>query len=83
MTRAQLALMIHRAYEQQSNQPYIAKGDVPFVDVASYNAETKRAITMLYELGIVTGDGEFSPEAVTTRGQAAKIFTNLSQLLIQ
>lgn len=82
--RAQLALMIHRAYEQQSNQPYIAKGNVPFVDVASYNAETKRAITMLYELGIVTGDGgKFSPEAVTTRGQAAKIFTNLSQLLIQ
>lgn len=84
VTRAQLALMIHRAYEQQSNQPYIAKGDVPFVDVASYNAETKRAITMLYELGIVTGDeGKFLPEAVTTRGQAAKIFTNLSQLLIQ
>ena len=84
VTRAQLALKIHRAYEQQSNQPYIAKGNVPFVDVASYNAETKRAITMLYELGIVTGDGgKFSPEAVTTRGQAAKIFTNLSQLLIQ
>ncbi|MGK4118697.1 S-layer homology domain-containing protein [Lysinibacillus capsici] len=84
VTRAQLALMIHRAHEQQSNQPYIAKGNVPFVDVASYNAETKRAITMLYELGIVTGDGgKFSPEAVTTRGQAAKIFTNLSQLLIQ
>lgn len=84
VTRAQLALMIHRAYEQQFNQPYIAKGDVPFADVASYNAETKRAITMLYELGIVTGDGEkFLPEAVTTRGQAAKIFTNLSQHLIQ
>ncbi|EKU40949.1 S-layer protein [Lysinibacillus fusiformis ZB2] len=84
VTRAQLALMIHRAYEQQSNQPYIAKGNVPFRDVASYNAETKRAITMLYELEIVTGDGgKFSPEAVTTRGQAAKIFTNLSQLLIQ
>ncbi|MEK5488527.1 S-layer homology domain-containing protein [Lysinibacillus sp. FSL M8-0355] len=84
VTRAQLALMISRAYEQQFNQPYSAKGDVPFTDVTSYNAETKRAITMLYELGIVTGnEGEFSPEAVTTRGQAAKIFTNLSQIFIK
>lgn len=84
VTRAQLAVMIHRAYKQQFNQPYIAKGDVPFADVASYNAETKHAITMLYELGIVTGNGgKFAPEAVTTRGQAAKIFTNLSQLYIQ
>ncbi|WP_249661744.1 S-layer homology domain-containing protein, partial [Lysinibacillus fusiformis] len=84
VTRAQLALMISRAYEQQFNQPYSAKGDVPFTDVTSYNAETKRAITMLYELVIVTGnEGEFSPEAVTTRGQAAKIFTNLSQIFIK
>ncbi|WP_155593704.1 S-layer homology domain-containing protein [Lysinibacillus cavernae] len=82
VTRAQLALMINRAYEQQFNQPYIAKGELPFSDVASYNVETKRAVTMLYELGIVTGDeGSFSPEAITKRGQAAKIFTNFSDLL--
>lgn len=84
VTRAQLALMIQRAYEQQINQPYVAKGELPFSDVASFNAETKRAVSMLYELGIVTGDeGKFLPESATTRGQAAKIFTNLSHILIK
>lgn len=84
VTRAQLALMIQRAYEQQFNQPYLAKAELPFSDVASYNAETKRAVSMLYELGIVTGNqGKYSPESATTRGQAAKIFTNLSHVLIK
>jgi len=81
VTRAELAVMIQRTYEQQFKQPYIVQGGLPFTDVASYNVETKQAITMLYELGIVTGDGgKYSPAASTTRGQAAKIMVNLNQL---
>jgi len=82
VTRAQLALMINRAYEHQLKHPYAVKGKAPFSDIASYNEETKRAITMLYEQGVVIGsEGEFSPEAPTKRSHAAKIFANFSSLL--
>ncbi|MFF2179271.1 S-layer homology domain-containing protein [Lysinibacillus sp. NPDC058147] len=82
VTRAQLALMINRAYELQQKQPYAVKGNAPFSDIASYNEETRHAITMLYELDIVRGnEGEFSPEAPTKRSHAAKIFENFNSLL--
>ncbi|QPQ29109.1 S-layer homology domain-containing protein [Lysinibacillus sp. JNUCC 51] len=82
ITRAQLALMFNRAYEYQQKQPYVVKGKAPFSDIASYDEETKHAITMLYEQGIIIGsEGGFSPEAPTKRGHAAKIFINFNSLL--
>lgn len=82
VTRAQLALMISRAYEQQTKQAYVAKDDMPFTDIAAYNEETKRAISMLYEFGIVTGsNGEFLPAAPTKRSHAAKILVNFAEQL--
>ncbi|MEK5233564.1 S-layer homology domain-containing protein [Lysinibacillus sp. FSL K6-0232] len=85
VTRAQLALMLYRAYEQQFNQPSVVTGNqLPFTDIASYDVETQQAITMLYELGIVVGDGkQYLPKAPTKRSEAAKIFVNLSQLTTQ
>ncbi|WP_341300612.1 S-layer homology domain-containing protein [Lysinibacillus sp. FSL H8-0500] len=85
VTRAQLALMLYRAYEQQVNQPSVATGsELPFTDIASYDVETQQAIKMLYELGIVTGDGKkYLPAAPTKRGEAAKILVNINQLIIQ
>ncbi|MFJ7669576.1 S-layer homology domain-containing protein [Lysinibacillus sp. NPDC097195] len=82
ITRAQLALMLKRAYEKQHNEAYVVKNKTPFIDIASYNDETQKAITMLYELGIVTGsEGKFSPEAATKRSHAAKIFVSFSERL--
>ena len=82
VTRAQLALMINRAYEQKMQQAYVVKGEVPFTDIATYNDETKRAIAMLYEFGIVTGsDGKFSPADSTKRSHAAKMLVNFTELL--
>ncbi|MGE8006753.1 S-layer homology domain-containing protein [Lysinibacillus sp. NPDC093216] len=82
VTRAQLALMINRAYEHQQKQPYAVKGKAPFSDIASYNEETKHAITMLYEQGIIIGsEGKYLPEAPTKRSHAAKIFINFKNLL--
>lgn len=82
ITRAQLALMMNRAYEKQFNQTYVVKDQTPFTDITSYNEETKNAITMLYELGIVAGsEGRFSPEASTKRSHAAKILVNFSERL--
>ncbi|MFJ7738532.1 S-layer homology domain-containing protein [Lysinibacillus sp. NPDC097287] len=82
VTRAQLALMINRAYELKTQQEYVVKGEVPFTDIATYNEETKRAIAMLYEFGIVTGsEGKFVPADSTKRSHAAKILVNFSELL--
>jgi len=82
VTRAQLAVMINRAYEYQQKQPYAVKGKAPFSDIASYDAETKHAITMLYEQGIIIGsEGKYSPGAMTKRSHAAKIFVNFNSLL--
>ncbi|KOS67150.1 N-acetylmuramoyl-L-alanine amidase [Lysinibacillus contaminans] len=82
VTRAQLALMINRAYDLQTKQAYVVKGEVPFTDIASYNDETKRAIAMLYEFGIVTGsNGKFSPADSTKRSHAAKILVSFGELL--
>ncbi|WP_107925542.1 S-layer homology domain-containing protein [Lysinibacillus parviboronicapiens] len=82
VSRAQLALMISRAYEQQLKQAYVPKNDVPFTDIATYNVETQRAIAMLYEFGMVTGsNGEFLPATSTKRSHAAKILVNFSKLL--
>lgn len=82
VTRAHLAVMLNRAYEYQQKQPYVAKGKAPFSDIASYDEETKHAITMLYEQGIIIGsEGGFAPEAPTKRGHAAKIFINFNSLL--
>lgn len=82
VTRAQLALMISRAYELQMQQAYVVKGEVPFTDIAAYNDETKRAIAMLYEFGIVTGsDGKFSPADSTKRSHTAKILVNFTKLM--
>ena len=82
VTRAQLALMLNRAYELKTQESYVVKGDVPFTDIATYNEETKRAIAMLYEFGIVIGsNGEFSPIDWTKRSHAAKILVSFSELL--
>ncbi|QUG40575.1 S8 family serine peptidase [Psychrobacillus sp. INOP01] len=77
VTRAQLALMIERAYAFKTGKKYTATKIAPFSDIAAYDEETINAISMLYELQVVNGsDGKFNPSHPTTRAQAAKIFTN-------
>ncbi|WP_419958758.1 S8 family serine peptidase [Psychrobacillus psychrotolerans] len=77
VTRAQLALMIERAYASKTGKKYVATKIAPFSDIAAYDEETINAISMLYELQVVDGsDGKFKPADPTTRAHAAKIFTN-------
>ena len=77
VTRAQLALMIERAYAAKTGKKYTATKIAPFSDIAKYDEETINAISMLYELQVVDGsDGKFKPADPTTRAHAAKIFTN-------
>lgn len=82
VTRAQIALMIERAYELKTGEKYVASEKAPFSDLGKYDAETVNAISMLSEFGIVSGfEGKFMPNDPTTRAQAAKIFVNLLEKL--
>ncbi|MFJ7933343.1 S-layer homology domain-containing protein [Sporosarcina sp. NPDC096371] len=77
VTRAQLALMIHRAYDYKIGKKYIPSKKAPYTDFGNYDAETVAAISMLHELGIATGaEGKFSPSNPATRAAAAKILVN-------
>ncbi|MER2089789.1 MAG: S-layer homology domain-containing protein [Sporosarcina sp.] len=82
VTRAQLALMIERAYRNVSGKPYTAFGKAPYSDFGNYDEETINAISMLHELNVATGyEGKFMPSNSTTRAQAAKIVVNFTSLL--
>jgi len=78
VSRAQIALMIDRAYTLKTGTKYVVSNKAPFTDFGNYDVETVNAISMLYELGIASGsDGKFMPGNPTTRAHAAKIFINL------
>ena len=62
VTRAQLALMIERAYGSVTGKAYKASTKAPYSDFGNYNAEVVNAISMLYELDVATGfEGKFMP----------------------
>ena len=77
VSRAQMALMLYRAYTYKTGINYTAAKQAPYSDFGSYDAETVNAISMLYELGIATGsNGKYNTGDPTTRAHAAKILVN-------
>ncbi len=77
VTRAQLALMIQRAYEAKTGKKYEVTNQAPFSDFGGYDQETINAISMLHELKIVDGNnGQFLPTQPTTRAHIAKMLVN-------
>ncbi|MFJ7734766.1 S-layer homology domain-containing protein [Lysinibacillus sp. NPDC097287] len=84
ITRAQFALILYRAYEMLTGEPYSPTQIAPFGDIGKYDEETKNAISMLHELGIADGlEGNFMPSKPITRAQAAKILVNTAKILEQ
>ena len=84
VTRAQLALMIERAYGSVTGKAYKASTKAPYSDFGSYNAEVVNAISMLHELDVATGfQGKFMPSSSTTRAQAAKMIVNFTSIFNQ
>lgn len=82
VTRAQLALMIERAYGSVKGKAYKASTKAPYSDFGSYNAEVVNAISMLHELEVATGfEGKFMPSSSTTRAQAAKMIVNFIPII--
>lgn len=81
VTRAQMALMMQRAFEYKSGEKYVVSKKAPFTDFGHYNKEVVDAISMLYETGIVTGNnGKYMPGNPTSRAHATKMIVNLIEL---
>ncbi|MBT2570951.1 5'-nucleotidase C-terminal domain-containing protein [Planococcus sp. ISL-110] len=75
ISRAHFALILNRVYENV-NDDYVVTDYADYSDYGNYNAETKEAITMLDELGIVEGyNGKFRPAQSTSRAETAKMIS--------
>ena len=82
ITRAELAVMLARAYALKKGESYKAKDNAPFKDISKLPTESKQAINFLYAFEIAQGsNGEFSPSGTTTRAQAAKMFVNFLKVV--
>ncbi|SOB98670.1 lysophospholipase L1-like esterase [Ureibacillus xyleni] len=81
VTRAQLALMVSRAYTAVTGEAYAPEKKAPYSDIKKFDAETQNAITLLYDLGIDQGaDGKFVPAQQVTRADAAKVIAGFLAL---
>jgi len=77
VTRAQFALMLSRAFNAVSDEPYVNEFEPAYSDLGNYNDETKDAIQMLNELEIAQGEnGKFMPLSFATRAHASKMISN-------
>ena len=81
ITRAQLALMIARIGGDLL-APATAQDRAHFTDLAGLGVEAKEAIAVCYANGIISGKtaATFDPLGTATRGQAAKMIFNLTQM---
>lgn len=78
ITRAHFALMLNRVYEK-TNGDYKVDKYAPYSDYGQHGAETKEAITLLHDLGIVEGyNGKFMPSKFTSREETAKMMSLFS-----
>ncbi|WP_431028182.1 S-layer homology domain-containing protein [Lysinibacillus sp. LZ02] len=85
ITRAEVAMMMHRAYIHITGEQYEPTQVAPFTDIETYNDEYKQAITFLYDFDIATGvgnTGKFNPAGYLTRAQAAKIIVNFYETVV-
>ncbi len=84
VTRAQVAVMMHRAYEHLTGETYEPQQIAPYKDVSMYDLETQQAITFLYDYKIATGVSaeKFNPTGHLTRAQAAKVIVNFYESVV-
>ncbi|GKV63885.1 MULTISPECIES: S-layer homology domain-containing protein [unclassified Sporosarcina] len=82
ITRAQLALLLSRAYETAKGTPYKPAAAAPFKDIQNFSKDTQWAIAGLYEMDIAAGDqGKFMPNNPTTRAHAAKMIVQSMKVM--
>ncbi|PWW29423.1 2',3'-cyclic-nucleotide 2'-phosphodiesterase (5'-nucleotidase family) [Cytobacillus oceanisediminis] len=77
ITRAEMTIMLERAYELQTEAAYEPKAKAPFTDITKLTEEAQEAIAAAYELGYVEGYGKdlFQPKGHATRQEAAKVIS--------
>ena len=82
ISREELAVMLARAYALKKGEPYVAKNNAPFTDIAKLSTESQQAITFLYDFKIAQGsNGAFNPTEKTMRAHAAKLFVNFLKVV--
>ncbi|TWT07013.1 multifunctional 2',3'-cyclic-nucleotide 2'-phosphodiesterase/5'-nucleotidase/3'-nucleotidase [Planococcus sp. CPCC 101016] len=75
ISRAHFALLLNRVYEKV-NGDYTVDEYAKYSDYGKHTAETKEAITLLDDLGIVEGyNGKFMPSKFTSREETAKMLS--------
>lgn len=72
ITREQMALMILRAHIYMYGE-YTPEGPTPYKDIDKLSAESQKAISYLYENGIIDEADKYNPHNKLTRAQAAKM----------
>lgn len=82
VTRAQLALMIARAYTYKTGNAITAT-PTTFTDTATFDLEAQRAIQFLANTQIVNEAATFNPSGSTTRAHAAKMFVRFMDVMAQ
>ena len=65
ITREQVALMLMRAFETVSGIPFVPKELVPYEDAKNLSEESQRAISYLYEKGVVDLAKDYNPTSDT------------------
>lgn len=80
VTRAQLALMMARAYTYKTGEA-ITAAPTTFSDTASFAIEAQRAIQFLADANIVNTAATFNPSYSTTRAHAAKMFVHFMDVI--
>lgn len=78
INREQMGLMLVRAYEAQMKAPFLAQKELPYKDVANLSTESIKAISFLYEFGLIDSAQAFNPKGKLTRAQAAKMLSLLA-----
>ncbi len=82
ITRAQMALMMKRAYEWKMEEAYTSNGETPFKDLGSLEEEAQTAVELSYELELVKGYGDmYKPYSNATRSQSAKVIALFLQAM--
>ncbi|WP_416145300.1 5'-nucleotidase C-terminal domain-containing protein [Planococcus koreensis] len=75
ISRDHFALIMNRMYEKDNGE-YKYTTVAPFKDISKLDAETKKAITMLYDFKIVQGyENNYMPAKLTSREETAKVFS--------
>lgn len=80
ITRAQLALMMSRAYTYQTGQA-VQTTPQTFQDISNFHMDTQQAIQFLADKHIVGAAKHFNPSQSTTRAHAAKMFVQFTEVV--